>query len=142
MLVYPDAPAEPGCVLLFVPIELVPLVGGAFKRMEQRRRWSTELDYEQGYRAFVELEAQLMNNCLDTLIQEIRAIRGVKPDYEETPIESRTTEMYRDFNDIIGHLNTLIFYLGGGEEHADNIIKILRGIDPATEERNLLDMLE
>lgn len=142
MLVYPDPPAEQDCVLLLVPIELVPIVGAQFGQLEHRFKWATQEDWEQGYRAFVALQAQLMSNCFTQLIQEIRAIRGVKPDYEETPIEDRTTDMYRDFNDIIGHLNTLIFGLTGGLAHDDNVLTILRGEDEATAERNLLDMLE
>lgn len=142
MLVYPDPPAEPACVLLFVPVELVPLVGGSFRRMEQRRRWATEEDYQQGYRAFVELQAQLMNNCLADLIQEIRDLRGIAPAYASTPIEERESYMYRNINDLIEHVNTLIFALSGGVEHGDNVLEILRGDTEASATRNMLDLLE
>lgn len=141
MLVYPDAPIEPGCVVLFIPVELVPIVGGAFKTMEQRRKWATQEDFEQGYRAFADLEAQLMNNCLVELIAEIRAIRGVKPEHSSVPVEDRTTDMYRDFNDIIGHLNTMIFGLTGGIEHDDSILMALRGTVEASETRNVIEEL-
>jgi len=141
MLQYPDAPAEPGCVVLFVQIELVPLVGGLFKRLEQRRRWATEEDWQQGYRAFVELEAQLMSNCLDSLIAEIRAFRGVRPEYESTPEAERTIDMYRDLGDVAAHLNAIVFALRGLEEPDDSILEALRGIVPADEERNIIELL-
>jgi len=142
MYVYPEPPAEPTCVLLLVPIELVPIVGALFGQMEQRRGWKTTADWEQGYKAFVQLQAQLMSNCLADLIAEIRALRGVKPDYTGVPVEDRTTDMYRDLNDIIGHLNTLIFALSGGLDNDDNIMQILRGDTPATDTRNIVDLLE
>ena len=142
MFVYPDAPIEPGCVLLFVPVELVPLVGGAFKAMEQRRKWATQEDFEQGYRAFVELERQLMSTCLQELIQEIRDLRGVSPAYASTPVEERESYMYRSVADLIEHVNTLIFALSGGLEHGDNVLEILRGDTEASSSRNMLDMLE
>lgn len=142
MYVYPDPPAEATCVLLLVPVELVPIVGAQLAQLEQRRRWATAADWEQGYRAAVQLQAQLMDNCLADVIAEIRALRGVKPEYEATPIDERTTDMYRDFNDIIGHLNTLIFAISGGLEHDDNVLEILRGDTPGSSIRNLLDYLE
>lgn len=142
MLTYPDPPDEQTCVLLFVPIELVPIVGSLLGRLEQRRRWATAADWQLGYRAAVELQKQLMDNCLSDLIAELRSLRGVKPDYVATPVEERTADMYRDFNDIIGHINTLIFALSGGLDHEDNVLKILRGDTEATTTRNLLDMLE
>lgn len=141
MLTYPDPPTEPGCVVLFVPVELVPLVGGLFQRLEQRRRWASDSDWEQGYRAFVELQAQLMNNCLDSLIAEIRAFRGVRPEYADVEPADRTIDMYRDLGDIAAHLNTIVFALRGLEEPDDSILEALRGIVPADEERNVIDLL-
>lgn len=141
MLVYPDPPDVPGCVLLFVPVELIPLVGGSFKRLEQRRLWASESDWEQGYRAFVELEAQLMSSCLDSLIAEIRAFRGVRPEYASTPEGERTIDMYRDLGDVAAHLNAIVFALRGLEEPDDSILEALRGIVPAGEDRNVIDQL-
>lgn len=141
MLVYPDPPDVPGCVLLFVPVELVPIVGGAFKRLEARRLWASESDWEQGYRAVVELEAQLMDNCLDSLIAEIRAFRGVRPEYAATPEDERTIDMYRDLGDVAAHLNAIVFALRGLEEPDDSILEALRGIVPAGEDRNVIDQL-
>lgn len=141
MYVYPEPPETPTCALVLVPIELVPIVGALFGRMESRHQWATESDWQQGYKAFVELQDQLMNNCLDALITEIRALRGVKPDYVSVPVEERTTEMYRDFNDLIGHLNTIIFALSGGQEHTDHILMALRGEIPASAARNVIEEL-
>lgn len=138
---YPPAPATPACVMLLIPVELVPIVGAGLADMEARRRWITDSDHQLGYRAFVALQDQLMTNCLDTLIAEIRALRGVKPDYASVPAEDRTTDMYRDFNDLIDHLNTITFALRGGEEPDDHILLALRGIVAASETRNIIDEL-
>lgn len=98
---YPAPAEEPTCVLLFVPIELAPLVGGLFKRMEQRSEWATASDWQLGYKAFVELQDQLMSNCTSDIVAELRALRGLNPLYETVPVESRTIDMYRSFNDIL-----------------------------------------
>jgi len=142
MLVYPEPPEESTCVLLFVPVELVPIIGAQLGQLEQRHKWATVEDWQQGYRAFVDLQAQLMSNCIATLIQEIRDLRGLKTAYASVPIEDRTSDMYRSIDDVAEKINTLIFYIGGGAEHGDNIMEILRGTEEATEERNLLEMLE
>lgn len=138
---YPSPPIEPTCVMLFVPVELVPIVGALFSQLEKRSRWIDDANWLQGYTAFVDLQEQLMSNCIDTLVQEIRAIRGVKPDYESIPVEERTTDMYRDFNDIIGHLLPIIFALRGPEDIPDSLIQALRGDTPASDTRNIVDQL-
>lgn len=140
-LVFPDISDDSTCVLLFVPVELVPIVGSLFAQLEARRKWATADDWQQGYRAFIDLQDQLMNNCLETLIQEIRALRGVKPEYAGVAVEDRTTDMYRDFNDLIGHLNPIIFALRGGEDPEDNILQALRGDTAADDTRNVIDLL-
>ena len=99
--IYPLPAEEPSCVLLFVPIELAPLVGGLFRRMERRNEWATDNDWQQGYKAFVELQDQLMSNCTSDIVTELRALRGLNPLYETVPTEERTTDMYRSFNDIL-----------------------------------------
>jgi len=102
---YPPPAEAPTCVLLSVPIELAPLVGGLFRRMERRGEWVTDDDWQQGYKAFVELQDQLMSTCVSDLIAELRALRGVKPAYESVAIEERTTDMYQSFTDIRGVLS-------------------------------------
>jgi cytochrome c-type biogenesis protein CcmH/NrfF len=99
--IYPPPAEDPTCVLLFVPIELAPLVGGLLRRMERRSEWATDSDWQQGYKAFVELQDQLMSNCTSDIVAELRALRGINPLYEEVPIEERTTDMYRSFNDLL-----------------------------------------
>lgn len=141
MYTYPAPVVPPACVLLAIPVELVPIVGALFARMERRSAWSTAADHQLGYKAFVELQDQLMNACIDELIQEIRAIRGVKPDYESVPVDERTTDMYRDFNDLIGHLLPIIFALRGPEDIPDSLIEALRGETPASATRNVVDQL-
>ena len=141
MLVFPEPPEQETCVLLFIPAVLVPIIGSLFGQLEARHRWASDADWQLGYKAFVELQDQLVNNCLQTLVQEIRAIRGVKPDYSSVPIEDRTTDMYRDFNDLIGHLNTIIFALRGLEDPDDSILQALRGDTAADATRNIIEYL-
>lgn len=141
MLSFPEAIEGEPCVLLFVPAELVPIVGSLFGQLEARHKWASAADWQLGYKAFSDLQDQLMNNCLETIVQEIRAIRGVKPDYSSVPVDERTTDMYRDFNDLIGHLNTIIFALQGTEDPEDSILQALRGDTAADATRNVIDYL-
>jgi len=82
-----------------------------------------------------------MTNCLDSLIAEIRAFRGVRPEYAATPEAERTIDMYRDLGDVAAHLNAIVFALRGLEEPDDSILEALRGIVPADEERNIIELL-
>jgi hypothetical protein len=125
---YPDPAEQPTCVLLFVPIELAPLVGGLFRQMENPREWATLDDWHKGYKSFVELQDQLMSTCVSDLIAELRALRGVKPEYVATPIEERTTDMYQSFTDIRGVLSDGWFETPVLASLAD-IVKAERGND-------------
>lgn len=125
---YPEPPEEPTCVLLFVPIELAPLVGGLFRQMENSHEWVSLDDWQKGYKAFVELQDQLMTTCVSDLIAELRALRGVKPEYVSTPIEERTTDMYQSFTDIRGVLSDGWFETPVLATLAD-IVKAQRGAD-------------
>lgn len=64
------------CVLVPIDAALVPLVAGALLLFQQRGYWKTDADYEQGYNAFAELQADMSGRCIDKLIVEIRALRG------------------------------------------------------------------
>jgi len=48
---------------------MIPLVAGALQEMEQRRCWATDADYELGYNAIVEIEAQMTALCVAKLVQ-------------------------------------------------------------------------
>lgn len=140
-LVFPTTSEIDTCVLLFVPIELVPIVGGLFSQLEARKRWASDSDWADGYEAFTMLQDQLMSNCLKTLIDEIRALRGVKPENVSTPIDERTTDMYRSFSDIIDVLTPILLAMRGDAPIEDSIIEALRGTTPADATRNIVDQL-
>lgn len=57
-----------GCVLVALPVALVPLVTGALQKYERRYLWATDADYERGYNALAEIQAQMSNKCLQELI--------------------------------------------------------------------------
>jgi hypothetical protein len=139
--VFPEVPVNVSCSLVFVPIHLVPIVGAVLSQLEKRKRWETNEDWELGYRAIVEIQAQLMNSCLGDLIQEIRAIRGIKPAYEAVDQEDRTIDMYNDVNDIISKLVAILVALRGNDVIEDNIILALRGTVEADGTRNIADLL-
>lgn len=156
MYVYPSPPTEETCVLLFVPVELVPIVGALFARLERRAEWATQDDWEQGYKAFVALQEQLMSNCLQALVGEIRALRGVLPDYVDVPVEERTIDMYRSLNDLLDGLLLLrgivsgtdvatlaqvVLALRGPDEQVDHLLLALRGETAADEDRNVVELL-
>lgn len=98
---YPDPPPVPTCAMLMVPVEIAPIVGALFSQMERRSAWESESDWRNGYQAFADLQVQLMNTCMEDLIAELRALRGLKPEFEIVYPEERTSEMYRSFNDVI-----------------------------------------
>jgi hypothetical protein len=138
---FPDVPDDVSCSMVLVPIHLVPIVGALFSQLEKRKRWSTDADWQLGYRAFVELQDQLVNNCVETIVQEIRAFRGIKPAYVAVEEEDRTIDMYNDVNDIIANLVSLLVAMRGPDAIGDNIILALRGIVEADETRNIADLL-
>jgi len=140
-LSFPSSGLSGDCILLAIPVELVPIVGGLFASIQYRAKWSSDDDYKDGSRAIRELEAQLMNNCFSALIQEIRDLRGVKPDYEDVPVGERTSDMYRSINDLTVYLNNIHFALNGASELDDNILMALRGETAASAERNVLEAL-
>lgn len=138
--VYPEG--EPASyVLLCFPSYLVPFFRYLFAYMQEEKTWATREDWKKGYKAAAELEAMMASGCIDDIIQELRALRGVKPDYVSVPVGERTTDMYRTIGDLIEHINTLIFAISGGEEHDDHIMMILRGTEPASAERNIIEEL-
>jgi hypothetical protein len=156
MYVYPDPPTEQTCVLLFVPVELVPIVGALFGRLERRSEWATPIDWQLGYKAFVELQEQLMSNCLRELIDELRALRGVLPEFEEIPVADRTVEMFRSLNDVLAGLlllrgvvsgetlasmADLVLALRGPDAPADHVLLALRGETESDAERNIVELL-
>jgi hypothetical protein len=156
MYVYPEPPTEETCVLLFVPVELVPIVGALFSRLERRNEWASPYDWGLGYKAFVALQEQLMTNCLADLIAEMRALRGIKPEFESVPEEDRTIEMYQSLNDLLGGLlllrgvvsgetlasmADLVLALRGTEAPADHVLLALRGEIEADADRNIVELL-
>lgn len=100
-LIYPEPQAAPQYTLLCVPLELAPIVGGLFASLEPRTAWKTDQDWQKGYRAFVSLQDELMAGCLDKLIAELRAARGVRPEYTATPEADRTIGMYYSLGDLV-----------------------------------------
>jgi hypothetical protein len=71
---FPTGYAEAQCVLVPIPVVIVPIVAGLLRQLEAREAWNTEQDYEQGYNAIVELEALMINNCLEELVESNRQI--------------------------------------------------------------------
>lgn len=156
MYVFPEPPAEPTCVLLFIPVELVPIVGALFGRLERRTEWASPYDWGLGYKAFVALQEQLMTNCLQDLIDELRAFRGIKPEFESVPQIDRTIEMYQSINDLLASLMELrglisgetfatiadlVLALRGLDAPADNVLLALRGESDSDAERNIVELL-
>ena len=61
-------------------------MAGALEYLTQRYAWRTDVDYQLGYNAFVQLREELMGQGINRLILEIRALRGVDdatPGYDD-----------------------------------------------------------
>lgn len=99
MRVLPPEPSD-CAVLLCVPAEWVPAVAGKIAELEWRESWASEDDWRAGAQLAAELQEQLMGNCVNDLIAEIRALRGVRVDAEATPEASRTIDDYYSLRDV------------------------------------------
>jgi hypothetical protein len=69
----------------------------------EARLW-TKNDYLAGYYAISEVIAHMTSTCLIDFAQEIRDLRGVKPEFASTPIAERTSDMYNDLNTLFAQL--------------------------------------
>jgi hypothetical protein len=68
-ITFPADYAERSCYLVAINASLIPLVAGALRFYEKRGTWASDLDYEQGYNAFAELQECMMRLCVDQLIE-------------------------------------------------------------------------
>lgn len=137
---YPDG-EPPDYLILCIPVTLIPFIRHLCQWMQDDKTWESREDWKRGYHASAELEAALSGSCMRELIQEIRDLRGVKPAYVSVPVEDRTSDMYRSIEDVVAHINTIIFGVTGGLEHEDNIMMILRGEEEASGTRNIMNEL-
>lgn len=64
-------PATYGDETYLVPVDaaLVPLISGALNKFQLSSVWENPEDYQQGYRAFAELQANLMGTSLRELVE-------------------------------------------------------------------------
>jgi hypothetical protein len=68
--VFPPEPAtDERAYLVCVPERLLPLFCGALKTLEEREAWASDDDWRLGYQWIVETQANLMNNCIDKLVE-------------------------------------------------------------------------
>ncbi|NJL33081.1 MAG: hypothetical protein HC893_03545 [Chloroflexaceae bacterium] len=98
-LVWPVPLAGQDAALLCIPGHLVPLVGGLFSQFEHRDWYVDSASWEQGKQVALELQEQLMTNCLSSLIQEIRNARGLRPDAVPVPDPITGQPTYNPEND-------------------------------------------
>lgn len=66
---FPSGYADAPCYVVAINRDLIPIVAAQLRLLEARGSWASADDYEQGYRAIVELEACLMATCLNDLIE-------------------------------------------------------------------------
>lgn len=66
---FPANYAESRCVLVPLHLALVPFVAGALRELETRRPWQTDQDHEAAYNAVAEIEATMLNTCLEELVE-------------------------------------------------------------------------
>lgn len=62
------------CVIVVIDKSLVPLVAGALRPFEQPYSWVSTEDYEHGYNAFAELQADMANNYALQLLESNRQL--------------------------------------------------------------------
>lgn len=71
---FPETYTTANCVLVPINQALIPFVSGALKLYEQRGYWYSDEDFEQAYTAFVELQANMNNDCLQKLTEGVDRI--------------------------------------------------------------------
>lgn len=98
---FPIGYNDSACYLVPIRADLVPFVAGALRQLEAREMWLTEADYEAAYNAVAEIEAAMMNNCIADLVDELRAARGIKPDFVAVDPLLRTTDMYHNLGEVM-----------------------------------------
>jgi hypothetical protein len=95
-------PTPTGCeTLLCIDQAMIPIVAGLIGILERRGAWETDSDWEQGYQWAIELQEALLSSCVQDLIAEIRALRGVRAEAESIPPENRTIEDYYSLADLL-----------------------------------------
>lgn len=65
---FPDNYGEE-CIIIAFDKSLLPMIAGALRPFEKRYSWVSEEDYELGYNAFAQVQADMANNCLNELIE-------------------------------------------------------------------------
>ncbi|RLI82949.1 MAG: hypothetical protein DRP01_09460, partial [Archaeoglobales archaeon] len=73
-LVYPDE-LSGECVLLPIPCELIPHVGGLFERWEWKATWRDDLSYQLGQQMALDLQEELiMATCTNAIVAAIERL--------------------------------------------------------------------
>lgn len=88
-------------VLLCVEKSMVPVLGGLLGQLEDRGEWESESDWEQGYQWAVEKQECLMS-CMRELIEEIRALRGLRYDAVPDGLGEYGISDYYSLADLMG----------------------------------------
>lgn len=144
-------------VLVCVPVDYIPFFRTFFEQMQRRQTWRSHADYAAAYQVFAQIEVNMVSGCIADLIAEVRALRGLKPDFAAVDPLARTTDMYFSLGDLlIGQLDTR-GVLDGTTDYAtlsnivqalvlitnppqlDEILMALRGADPVVD--NILEAL-
>jgi len=71
---FPEDWRDQPCYLVPIPKPLIPLVGGMVRMLEYRGFWLSNGDYERGYTAIVEFEANLAMNCITEITERQDAL--------------------------------------------------------------------
>lgn len=128
------------CVLVPVDVTLVPLMVETLSPLLEARLWTVN-DYLAGYYAVSEVIAHMTSTCLIDFAQEIRDLRGVKPEFASTPVEERTSDMYNDLNTLFAQLLELRGIMDDGwftdtYTTLKDVVQAQRGTNQAITEEN------
>jgi len=138
--ILPDPYPTGACVLVPMDIGLLPIIIGQLSPLLEKRLWVAD-SYQAGYYAIVEVLYQMTTCTMDSLIQEIRDFRGIKPEFAETPIEERTSDMYNSLNDSYAKLLELRGIMDDGwftdtYTTLKDVVQAQRGTNQAITEEN------
>lgn len=121
------------CIMVAIDRDLAPIIVGVISPLLEERLWVAN-NYQEGYYAITEVLSQMTNDCLSNLVQEVRDLRGVLPEFAAVPIEERTSDMYNSFNTSYAKLLEMRGIMDDGwftdtYTSLKDIVQVQRGLD-------------
>jgi len=103
------------------------------QQFTEKRVWEQD-SYHDGYLAIQGVIAAMTSNCTGAIVDELRAFRGIKPEFAGTPIEEQTSDMFNSLNDLLQSTLALRGIMDDGwfsdtYTTIKDVVQVTRGLD-------------